>query len=448
MPEALNTHLSLSSSILLAPRRQGLVAGEDNTVEVLVRVQAPDAPEPSAGAVPQRPPQALALVIDRSGSMSGRPLAEAQRCAEYVVSQLRPTDAVALVQFDNRVERLWPAVPRGDGVAVRAAIGRIESGGNTNLHGGWLEGAASLTEVAGAELRRVILLSDGGANEGETEPSVIAAQCAEWRGRGITTSTYGLGERFNEELMVTMARAGGGNSYYGETAEDLMQPFQQELDLLANLALRNLEVAATVPEGIKVEMLNDLPPSTGGWRLADLAWGAEAWAVLRITVPASALPGPGERFSLLRVAVTGRSLQGEAVALEKMGLSLLVMPKAAWEALPEDKLTAQRSDELAAGRVLTQMRLAAREGDWAAVDRMLADARARYAGNEWVAAVLAAMAEVAQSRSRERLMKEAMYSSERLNMRLSSKDEMRFSVESIELPSFLRRKPQQGKGDV
>ena len=103
-----SAHLSLSSFFLMIPRRAGLRAGKDNIVEVMVRIQAPDAP---AGQGAQRPPQAMALVIDRSGSMSGRPLEEAKRCAEYVLGKLRPSDAVSLVKFDNRVQRLWPAAP-------------------------------------------------------------------------------------------------------------------------------------------------------------------------------------------------------------------------------------------------------------------------------------------------------------------------------------------------
>jgi Ca-activated chloride channel family protein len=95
-------------------------------------------------------------------------------------------------------------------------------------------------------LKRVILLSDGQANEGLTDAAAIAAQCAEWAARGVTTSTYGLGNSFNEELMVAMARAGGGNHYYGDTAEDLMDPFQQELELLGNLCLRDLRLSAAV----------------------------------------------------------------------------------------------------------------------------------------------------------------------------------------------------------
>lgn len=444
----MNEHLSLSTAVVLVPRRPGLKAGTDNVVEVLVRIQAPAAP---AGHVAERPPQALSLVIDRSGSMAGRPLEEARRCAEYVIGKLRPTDAVSLVQFDNRVQRLWPAVPLGDGAPLRAAIAGIHAGGNTHLHGGWREGVDTLSDVAGQGLKRVILLSDGQANEGLTEPTAIAAQCAEWAAKGITTSTYGLGNQFNEELMVAMARAGGGNHYYGDTAEDLMEPFQQELELLGNLCLRDLRIHATAPDGVQVQMVNELPEVEGGWRLPDLAWGAEAWAVLRLKVPVVALPALGGLLSALRVTVKGQSLEGESAQLERSSLALPVLVPGAWEALTDDELVTRRLVELAAAEALTRMRAAAGRHDWAAVDRLLEEASRQFAGNEWVAAMLQAMKGIAEGRSRERMMKEAMYSSGKLRSRLVAQDEdLQFSAaaESLSVPAYLRRKPSQGKGDV
>ena len=444
----MNAHLSLSTAVSLTPRRAGLRAGQDNTVKVLVRIQAPDAP---AGHAAVRPPQAVSLVIDRSGSMKGRPIAEARRCAQYVVGKLRPTDTVSLVQFDNRVQRLWPAVPLGDGAPLRAAIAAIHTGGNTNLHGGWREGADTLADVAGTGLKRVILLSDGQANEGLIDGTAIAAQCAEWAGRGVTTSTYGLGNSFNEALMVAMARAGGGNHYYGDTAEDLMDPFQQELELLGNLCLTDLRLSASAPDGVEVRMVNQLPALDGGWRLADLAWGAEAWAVLRLVVPVGALPPTGQLMSVLRVSVTGRSLEGEPVQLERAGLALSVMTPGAFDALTDDELVSRRLVELAAADALMRMRTAAGQGDWPLVDRLLEEASRQFAGNDWVTAMLAAMKEIAQGRMRERMMKESMYSSTRLRSRLVAKaEDAEFSaaVESTDLPAYLRRKRSQGKSDV
>lgn len=440
------THLSLSSSVLMIPRRAGLRAGGDNTAEVLVRIQAPDAPS-DHGA--KRPPHALALVIDRSGSMAGRPLEEAKRCAEYVMAKLRPSDCVALVQFDGRVQRLWPAAPLGDGVPQRAAIAGIHDGGNTNLHGGWKEGADTLAGLEGQGLKRVILLSDGQANVGVTDAAEVATQCASLAAQGITTSTYGLGNSFNEELMVSMGRAGGGNHYYGEAAEDLMEPFQQELELLTNMCLRDLRLSVTVSDGFLIEVVNQFPAIDGGWRLPDLAWGAEAWALLRVKVPAVALPLAGQLCTLLRVSVIGQSLEGEPVQLERAGLSLPVLPPAAFDALPDDDLVNRRLIELAAADSLMAMRQSASAEDWARVDQQLELASRQFAGNEWVAAVLDAMRSIATSRERDRMMKEMMYSSGKLRSRLAAKDEsLAFSVaEGMDGPAYLRRKPAQGKGD-
>ena len=251
--------------------------------------------------------------------------------------------------------------------------------------------------------------------------------------------------------MVAMARAGGGNHYYGDTAEDLMDPFQQELELLGNLCLRNLRLAASAPDGVEVRVVNELQALDGGWRLPDLAWGAEAWAVLRLTVPAGALPPTGQLMSLLRVSAEGQSLEGDAVQLERAGLALPVLTPSAFDGLTDDELVSRRLVELAAADALALMRTAAGRGDWAAVDRMLEDASRQFAGNEWVGAMLEAMKSIAESRSRERMMKESMYSSGKLRSRLVAKDEdVQFSVamESVDKPAYLRRKPSQGKGDV
>ena len=127
----------------------------------------------------------------------------------------------------------------------------------------------------------------------------------------------------------------------------------------------------------------------------------------------------------------------------------------AWDALTDDELVTRRLVELAAAEALTRMRTAAARNDWSAVDRLLelvvrVQAH-RGISHEWVAAMLQAMKGIAEGRSRERMMKEAMYSSGKLRSRLVAKDEsLLFSVaeESLSVPAYLRRKPSQGKGDV
>lgn len=437
---------ALATNVLLQPGLAALPAGQDYTVDVLLRLQAPARPADAAPVA--RQPQALALVIDKSGSMEGVPLEEAKRCARMVVERLHPDDTVAIVEFDDTVRRLWPATPRGDGAAQMAAIDAIECGSSTDLHAGWQNGGQALADVAGQGMKRVILLSDGGANHGETDPTTISAACARMSAAGISTSTYGLGLHFNEELMVQMARAGGGNSYYGDKAEDLMEPFERELDLLDHLCLRDLRLTVTAPDGVSVQMLNDLPAAGAGWRLPDLAWSAEAWAVLRVTVPASAQRAPGERVPVLRVALSALDAEGTPLDLEKVGLALPVVSPEAHAALPVDALVHRRVSELAVARELLRMREAARNDDWDAVESLLADAIRRFADNEWVQSVLESMKRLAAQREQRRLMKEASYSASSMNLRLSAHDEtVHYSMqeENLKVASYLRRKREQGK---
>lgn len=454
----MNEHLSLNTRIVLVPRRAALAAGGDATVELLLRVQAPAAP---AGHAASRPPQALALVLDRSGSMAGRPLAEARRCAEFVVGALRPTDSVALVAFDHRVTRLADAQPVGDGRALREAIAGLREGGNTDLHGGWLDGAHALAEQADraavaepAALRRVILLSDGQANAGLTDPPAIAHDAQVWRQRGVATSTFGLGRHFNEDLMLAMARAGGGNAHYGDCAEDLMQPFRDELDLLANLCLKDLRVELELADGVRAELLNDLPVADAAgraaWRLPDLAWDAEAWALLRLHVDACALAPAGRSLELLRVAVRAAAATGEAVEPERARLSLPVVSAAAWAAMSDDEAVSRRLLEVAAGHAMLELRGAIARGDWPAAERLLAEAEQRFAGQAWLVSMLAAMRELARAREREVSMKEARYASARLMSRVASVHESFDDLDddaAAAVPKFLRRKVRQGKDD-
>jgi hypothetical protein len=114
-----------------------------------------------------------------------------------------------------------------------------------------------------------------------------------------------------------------------------------------------------------------------------------------VSVPSGALPPVGQLSTVLRVAVTGQSLEGDAVSLERTGLSLPVLTSSAFGNLADDEMVTRRLVELAAAEALMGMRSAAAAGDWTRVDAQLEAASRQFAGNEWVAAVLEAMRSIA-----------------------------------------------------
>ena len=144
-------------TLLFSPIKSAVPA-DGGVIDVLVRIQAPDQPDQSnAKAVPKR----LALVVDRSGSMDGQPLAEALRCVTHIANSLTPSDHLSVVVYDDKVNVLLPLVPMQSPTRVEQLLANIQSGGSTDLFGGWEAGAKQLEGGMASTISRVILLSDG-----------------------------------------------------------------------------------------------------------------------------------------------------------------------------------------------------------------------------------------------------------------------------------------------
>ena len=430
-------------TLLITPRRPALLASHDNELDVLVRVQAPDAP----AELPKRNPLHLALVIDRSGSMSGQPLDEAKRCAEFVLDGLQSTDHLSVVVYDNRVQTLVPATALTDKDPIRRAIRAVDSGGSTDLHGGWFQGAESLAPLTKDDVTsRVILLSDGCANAGLTDPDRIYAQCAEFAGADVSTSTYGLGRDFNEELMIGMARHGQGSSYYGQTADDLMDPFREEFELLNALCARRLRLEVGPAAGVTAKVLNDyVAAGDNAWLLPNLAFGGEAWTLVRLRVPA---PVSAENTqALASFSVRYATLDGEPRAIQPQELALQALPAAAFNAIAEDELVTRRAGELDAAALQAKARTAARRGDWHTVDAVMQAAERIGAQNPWVAESVSELRDLASQKDEMMFAKEAAFSSRRMSSRLAEKSEVLSPRCSSTGASYLRRKGAQGKRD-
>ena len=430
--------------LLMTPARAAVLADHRSTVDVLVRLQAPPRPEKDR---PARGPVHVALVVDRSGSMSGKPLAEAKRCARMVVDGLSPGDKATIVAYDDSVECLTGLLGMDQRDTLRRAIDGIDERGCTNLHGGWLAGAEALAPHTGAGiLSRVILLSDGCANRGIRNVATITDQVAQLADAGVTTSTYGLGHHFNEELMTAMADAGRGNAYYGQSADDLADPFQEELALMGALCARDVELLVDTAEGVSVEVLNGYRRGArGGWRLPDVAYEGEAWAVLQLTVEAGTATA-GEVRELAKVRAAWRDLDGVERETSPESLALPAMHAAAYSAVAEDPLVRRRVDELVVASMQQRAREGARRGDWNAVNLALSQARQMAADNPWLQGSVAELEGLARKRDDVMFAKEAMYSSRRVRSRLASVTESR-DPGDMDAPDYLRRKRAQGKAE-
>jgi hypothetical protein len=221
---------------------------------VLVTVTAPEAPRSEA-----RTPVNIAFVLDRSGSMSGSKIRLAKSALVQALRMLRPSDRFSVVFYDNEIDLIVPSTT-GSGEAIENAIRqveRIQARGNTNLAGGWLKGCEQIAEhLAGSQIARCLLLTDGLANEGITGIEEIGSHAAQLRARGIASSTFGIGQDFNEALLQRLADAGGGHSYHIEDAAQIGDYLTSELGETLEIVARGVTLQVRALPGVQVAPLN------------------------------------------------------------------------------------------------------------------------------------------------------------------------------------------------
>lgn len=270
-------------TINLIPLRTAVATDAVTTLDIIVRITAPEA-ETNL----ERPTLNIGLVIDRSGSMWGEKIEYARQAACYAVEQLLPTDRVSVISYDTQVQTLIPSTLAQNKAHIIRQIQRLETGSSTALHAGWLRGGIQVSEHLNPQhLNRVLLLSDGLANVGETNPDVIASDVHGLSQRGVSTTTLGIGYDYNEDLMEAIAKSGDGNYYYIQSPEQLPNLFAKELLGLVSTFGTFVTLGIEPMTGIILsEVLNDLEVNANGhYQLPNLIIGNPLDVIVRLKVP-------------------------------------------------------------------------------------------------------------------------------------------------------------------
>jgi len=200
----------------------------------------------------RRTPLNLAVVLDRSGSMTGAKLEKTKQAAMQLVNRLGPNDIFSLVVFSDEARVLVAAQKVEDKDALKEKIQGIEADGSTALYSGVKMGADQLQEFFSSKrINRVILLSDGLANVGPSSPRELRRLGSQLAERSISVTTIGVGDDYNEDLMAGLAEASDANYYYVQDTEKLPEIFAKELGELLTVAARDVRIEIVCPDGVK-----------------------------------------------------------------------------------------------------------------------------------------------------------------------------------------------------
>lgn len=283
----------------------------------------------------------LVIVLDRSGSMQGQKISDARQAVIRLIDRLTAGDRLSLVTYSNGVNTIFPLVPMDESHhrQVKAAVQRIYSGGGTNLGGGLQRGIQTLMQTpTDGRQRKVILISDGLANHGITDPSALGNMASGAVEHNFSVSTVGVGYDFNEMLMTTIADHGAGSYYFLENPAAFAQVFEKEFQSTRNVAASALEIRVPLKDGLKLIHAGGYPiKNRDGFAVihpGDLLSGQQRKLFLTFKVPTD----KERRFNLgeYHIQFTSNGVSRQLTVQEDLSLACVVDKKAVMASIDQE----------------------------------------------------------------------------------------------------------------
>ena len=202
----------------------------------------------------ERKPAHLVFLVDVSGSMQAPDkLTLAKRALRILVDNLRDGDTVALVTYAGNTRVVLEPTGLAHKGRIAQAIESLSAAGSTAMSSGieLAYGLAARSLQSGA-VSRVIVLSDGDANVGDTSHEAILQTIAGHVAEGVTLSTVGFGMgNYKDALMEQLANQGDGNYYYIDGISQARRVFQEQLGGTLEVVARDVKIqVAFDPESV------------------------------------------------------------------------------------------------------------------------------------------------------------------------------------------------------
>lgn len=284
-----------------------------------------------------RTPLNLALVLDCSGSMSDAgKMSYLKQSLTVFLGSLMHDDLVSIVGYNDWAWLIREAQPVGDGAWIQSAVQSLRPGGSTNLHDGLMMGFEQIER--NFDIRRsnrLILLTDGIANRGVTDPAQIASDALAYNERGIYLSVIGLGLDLDDHLLSTLAQQGRGAYHFVDSVQEMDKVFRKEVAGLVERVANDVRVSIAPAAGVRLTNVTGFEgrPPAGGAQVILYEMGADDSQVLMARLQAPARPS-GEQ-PLVEVVLTYTDVFAQRSREQRQSLSIHTHALAAYNPLQD-----------------------------------------------------------------------------------------------------------------
>lgn len=221
----------------------------ENTIYLKVSIDTDDLPEEETSA-----PLNVALVVDRSGSMAGERIDQLRDSLVNFVGRLSGEDWVSLTVFGSSARTLIESTQIESLANPALTVQQIEAEGGAAPYEALNLAASQLRKNLNvSSMNRLIFLTDGRATSGPRESGDFLRLTESLSREGISITTIGLGEEFDEDLLKQMAEMSKGEFYFAERPEELASVFTDQVQRLGNLAAEDVELLIRFRNAVRPE---------------------------------------------------------------------------------------------------------------------------------------------------------------------------------------------------
>lgn len=171
----------------------------------------------------ERKPLALTFVVDTSGSMKEESRLElVKHSLRLLLGEMDANDSIAIVAFSREARLILPMTSAGMRGVIESALHPLSPDGGTNADAGLKMGyEVAVAGMTPGAHNRVVFLSDGVANIGETDQDRLNQDVSAHRDRGIYLNTVGVGmDNHNDVFLEQLANKGDGKCDYIDTPDE------------------------------------------------------------------------------------------------------------------------------------------------------------------------------------------------------------------------------------